>query len=106
MSKKQENSRLPDSANQAVDKVLVFLCRCFSSSVPYLAVTALHEPSFEINRVRDVWVVGKRICSYGQALECRMEVGYAVLCEQTDEVKPADGIFAFGRGKRSALGEL
>lgn len=42
-------------------------------------------------------VSGDGVCAKRETLERGVEVSYAVLCEQTDEVEPPDWEFAFGR---------
>ena len=71
------------------------------SRIPHLAVAALHEPLLEIDRVRDERICGEGVGWQGQRFECGVEVGDAVLREETDEVEPADGVFA-RRGREGA----
>lgn len=42
----------------------------------------------------DVRVRGERVRGERERLEGGVEVGYAVLREEADEVEPADGVFA------------
>ena len=52
--------------------------------------------------MRDVWVVGDGVCAQWQALERGVEVRYAVLGEEADEVEAADGVFALRGGEDGA----
>ena len=52
--------------------------------------------------MRDVWVVGDGVCAQWQALERGVEVRYAVLGEEADEVEATDGVFALGGGEDGA----
>ena len=87
------NGILPDGTHQALDEELVLLCRRLFSRVPHLAVAALHEPLLEVDRVRDERICGERVGWEGQRFERGVEVGDAVLGEQTDEIEAAYWVF-------------
>lgn len=80
----------PDSSHETVNEELVLLCRGFFTGVPDLAVAALHEPLLEVYRVRDVWVRGEGVGGEREGLECCVEIGDAVLREETDEVEATE----------------
>lgn len=83
----------PDGVHEAVHEELVLLRGCLFARLPHLAVAALHEPALEVHGVLDVRVRGERVRGERERLEGGVEVGYAVLREETDEVEPADGVF-------------
>lgn len=89
-------SSLPNGAHQGVHKELVFLSRGFLPCIPHFAVAALHEPPLQIDRMRDEGIRCERVGGEREALKRRMEVGDAVLREQSDEVEPAYWVFAWG----------
>ena len=93
---------IPYRPHKTIDEKLVLLRRRLRARVPDLAIAALHEPSLEVHGVRDVWVVGDGVCTQWQALERGVEVRYAVLGEEADEVEATDGVFALGGGEDGA----
>jgi hypothetical protein len=71
----------PYCAHQTVHKVLVLLGGCFFPRVPDFAVAALHQPSFEIDWVADIWVVCNGIRRKGQTFQGGVKVCYTILSE-------------------------
>jgi hypothetical protein len=53
--------------------------------------------------VSNVRVIIKFICGKGQRLQGSVEIGYAILGEQADEIQPSDREFAFGRREDGAV---
>ena len=97
---------VPDGAHETVDEELVLFCGCLFSRIPDFAIATLHEPLLQVDRVRDVGICGKRVGGQRERFERRVEVGNAVLREQTDEVQSADGVLARGRWQDGATREL
>lgn len=98
-----QNNNTPDSPHQAVDKELILLRRRLSASVPHLGVAALHEPPLKIHGMPDKWVLIDLVRGEREGLESGVEVGDAVLGEETDEVQAADGEFALGGREDRAI---
>jgi hypothetical protein len=86
----------PDGTHQTVDKELVFFRRGLLPGVPDFAVAALHKPPLEIDGMPDEWVRNEFVGWEREGLECRVEIGDAVLDEQADEVQASDGEFTLG----------
>ena len=96
---------IPDGAHERVYEELVLLGGSLLARVPHLAVAALHEPPLEIYGMADVRVRRERVGGERQRLERRVEVGDAVLGEETDEVQAADGVLA-GRWREGGAGRV
>lgn len=45
----------------------------------------------------DVWVITDGVSAERKTFESSVEVCYAVLCEEPDEIEATDGVFALGR---------
>jgi hypothetical protein len=99
----QKRNNAPDGPHQTVHKELVLLRRGLLPCVPHFRIAALHQPSLEIDGVSNVWVTVDLVRGERQRLEGRVEVGYPVLSEETNEVKPADRKFAFRWGKDGTM---
>ena len=52
----------PYRSNEAVNENLVLVRRSLLSSIPNLAVTTLHQPTLEVDRVADIRALGNLVC--------------------------------------------